>query len=255
MIFRAAQNVTKASTLRSSEPQDILIWQLNHYCPVSRPSCVKRKRRVSFTTASFPSLHPASAALNKSQSCPSFTCSIQLVFCVNWTVSTGAFPEVTGGSFLVRGFKTWTVSADAQLKHAARTRGSICWDERDNEILFFVKTFLLIRSAVIRKIRISLLINAVYKNNYANVDHFHSLFHESMKQSDQSRWKLIKICLPGNNSKDWGIHFFSLRIVPSRFFSARRGRKDNYTPAFVVLCKCRILLMPFLWTDSPANSW
>lgn len=142
MTFRAAQYVTKTATLRNSEPQDILIWQLNHYCPGSSPSCVKRKRRVSFATTSFPSLQPASAALNTSQSCPSFTCSIQLVFCVNWTVSTGAFPEVTGGRFLVRGFKTWTVSTDAQLKRAAWTRGSICF--------FFVlkKTFFLFRSAV-----------------------------------------------------------------------------------------------------------
>lgn len=118
------QYVTKTATLRNSEPQDILIWRLNHCCPVSSPSCVKRKRRVSFTATSFPNLQPA--ALNTSQSCPSFTCSIQLVFCVNWTVSTGAFPEVTGGSFLVRGFKTWTVSTDAQLKRAARAQGSIC---------------------------------------------------------------------------------------------------------------------------------
>lgn len=139
MKFRAAQYVTKTATLRNSEPQDILIWQLNHYCLVSRPSCVKRKWRVSFTITSFLSLQSASAALNKSQSCPSFTCSIQLIFCVNWTVSTGAFPQVTGGSFLVRGFKTWTVSTDAQLKRAAWTRGSICWDKCDNKIFFVLK--------------------------------------------------------------------------------------------------------------------
>lgn len=51
------------------------------------------------------SLHPPlppMAALNKIQSRPIFTCSIQLALCVSRTVLTLAFPEVTGGSFLMQ---------------------------------------------------------------------------------------------------------------------------------------------------------
>lgn len=86
--------------------------------PSMSPGPGKRKQQVaSITTTSFFSL-PVSVALLNTQSCPIFTCSIQLVCCVSQTVSTEAFPEVTGAVSWCEALKTWAkVSCTAETCH------------------------------------------------------------------------------------------------------------------------------------------
>lgn len=83
----------------------------------SSPSSSSSFSCSSCTTSSSSFFFPPLLHSIKPPSCPVFTCSIQLPLCVSRTVSTLAYPQVTGGTSLMRGFKAVGLgSAGAQLE-------------------------------------------------------------------------------------------------------------------------------------------